>query len=161
MRMTDDEITMWEENTDADVAAGEVCAQAREANALQSDIENAHKCAREYVPDYPFQQKDNRASEAVWACGESYKGVCRANDDLHAELATLRTRCEKLEQALLKIIDGENVTQYKPNELRATWMHESELTPDGWADIPQDVKSGIMWAVRIARAAINEVPKSE
>jgi hypothetical protein len=48
---------------------------------LESDIANAYRCAKEYVPDYPWDDSRQTASQAVWACGESYSGVCKACED--------------------------------------------------------------------------------
>jgi hypothetical protein len=48
---------------------------------LESDVANAYRCAQDYSPDYPWDSdpdKSCQASTAVWACGESYKGVTAA-----------------------------------------------------------------------------------
>lgn len=57
--------------------------QARLAR-LEDNAAHAYKCAQEYVPDYPWPDKPDmscQASAAVWACGESYKGVSAACND--------------------------------------------------------------------------------
>lgn len=48
---------------------------------LESDIANAYRCAQEYRPDYPWDDTQPTASQAVWACGEGYKGVDAACED--------------------------------------------------------------------------------
>jgi hypothetical protein len=59
-------------------------AATRERDDIKSNVENAVRCAKEYCPNYPWTL--NTASEAVWATGESYKGVSAARDDLHKDL---------------------------------------------------------------------------
>jgi len=60
---------------------------------LESDVANAYHCAKKYVPDYPWPNEPDKscqASTAVWACGQSYKGVSAACNDwrrLFAHLA--------------------------------------------------------------------------
>lgn len=61
---------------------------ADEITRLRGDIGNATKEARLYATQYPFSE--GTASEAVWACGTSYVGVSKANEDLHKELSRLR-----------------------------------------------------------------------
>lgn len=66
--------------------------QARLAR-LEDNAAHAYRCAQEYVPDYPWPDKPDmscQASTAVWACGESYKGVsaaCQDWQDLFEHLA--------------------------------------------------------------------------
>jgi hypothetical protein len=73
-------------------------AATRERDELKSNVENAVRCAKEYCPNYPWTL--NTASEAVWATGESYRGVSAACNDLHKDLDTLRTENAKLREAL-------------------------------------------------------------
>lgn len=57
--------------------------QARLA-VLERDVANAYRCAKEDVPDYPWDDvpdKSCQASTAVWACGQSYIGVTKACND--------------------------------------------------------------------------------
>lgn len=61
---------------------------------LEGDIKHAHAEAKKYQPDYPWQL--GTASEAVWACGQGYLGVCAANDGLYKRLRELETELASL-----------------------------------------------------------------
>ncbi len=80
----------------------------RERDELRSNVDNAVKCAKEYVPDYPWTL--NTASEAVWACGEAYSGVDKACDAWSRDHATLTAKLRAAETAMefaLETITGE------------------------------------------------------
>ena len=58
--------------------------------SAESDIAHAYACAKEFVPDYPWDDKRQTASQAVYACGSAYEGISKACEDwrrLFAHLA--------------------------------------------------------------------------
>jgi len=62
----------------------------KERDDARSDIANALRNAKEYVPDYPWDsQTDNKASQISWALGEAYKGVRLACDDLREIISAM------------------------------------------------------------------------
>jgi hypothetical protein len=73
-------------------------AATRERDELKSNVENAVRCAKGYCPNYPWTL--NTASEAVWATGESYKGVSAACDDLHKDLDAATADLKSVSAAL-------------------------------------------------------------
>lgn len=48
---------------------------------LKHDIDHAYAEAKKWIPDYPWDDKRQTASQAVWACGSGYEGVSKACED--------------------------------------------------------------------------------
>jgi hypothetical protein len=52
-----------------------------EFERLKSDVAHAYAEAKKYVPDFPWDETRQTASQAVYACGTSYQGVSDACDE--------------------------------------------------------------------------------
>jgi regulator of replication initiation timing len=97
-------------------------AVRRERDDIKSNVENAVRCAKEYCPDYPWTL--NTASEAVWATGESYKGVSAACDDLHKDLDAATADLKAVSAALDGLAEHNVKLRTENAKLREALEHE-------------------------------------
>jgi regulator of replication initiation timing len=97
-------------------------AATRERDDIKSNVENAVRCAKEYCPNYPWTL--NTASEAVWATGESYKGVSAARDDLHKDLDAATADLKAVSAALDGLAEHNVKLRTENAKLREALEHE-------------------------------------
>jgi hypothetical protein len=114
-------------------------AATRERDELKSNVENAVRCAKGYCPNYPWTL--NTASEAVWATGESYKGVSAACDDLHKDLDAATADLKAVSAALDGLAEHNVKLRTENAKLREALepfakMGDTRFVGSAWEDKP-------------------------